>query len=92
MTNENSHSQAEVAADMMDQSDIVRETDLHDAKLLYDKLMAGTVSLDAVCSSDVISRIRGEIQARKESLQSRTALLRKHGHDICSLYVFGKGS
>ena len=37
--------------------------------------MSGTVTVDDICSSDIINRIREQVRVKKESLQSRTAAL-----------------
>jgi len=58
-------------------TDLSNNPDFNEACTLYEKLMAGTLSVEEVCKSDVLKRIKDHLQKHAESakISSRTSAL-----------------
>ena len=53
----------------------VRATDLAEAQDIYESLLSDTVSVDEVCSSNVINKILSLMKEAKEAMTTRTSRL-----------------
>ena len=75
---DNSNDNAEVATMPPDMSDeVIGTLDLYEARVVYEKLVDGTVSVENICRSDVLNRIKDRLHKHAESanMSSRTASL-----------------
>ena len=74
----NSNDNADIATMPPAMSDeVIDDPDLDEARLVYEKLVDGTVSVEDICRSDVLNRIKDRLHKPAESakMSSRTATL-----------------
>ena len=71
--------------DQQKQDTVDVTSDISEAKDLYEKAMLSTLSLDEVCSADVLVRINGKLDGLKQAMTTRTAMLWLQYLDMVSI-------